>query len=262
MLFPSDVTYDEKLCRLQINNLRKTRPIVESESKFHIGHIYREIQYEFEQISLRVNLDPEESEDVDFAKSLFSQTDTIIGAPSLINTLIHECIKHNCSPQFLRDVIDQYDSNGEVSGMRLLVALNRLRRGIWEYNILERVEYIERMYSTWSFRKCVFEMEAINEVKPSLYNRPTLITKLLFKSNHYPKLENESSNSMVIFDKLHDEFLESSSANSDKEVFSFNLISSTMLLDCMRRAGLDVDSPLETSNPSYHCEAISKKRKL
>lgn len=248
MQFPLKISFDEKLCRLQINNLRKTRPLVESECKFHIGHIYREIEYQFDQISLKLlseEMSDAETEVIlsvpEFSKKLFTQTDSITGTPGLINTLIHECIKHNCSPRFLRDVIDQYDSNGEVSGVRLLLALNRLRRGIWEYNILERVECIEENYLHWSFRKCVFEMECIHEVKPTLYNRTTLVTKLLFKANHHPRLDQFASNSMLIFDMLHDEFLERPSPNEGVG-FSFDLVGSNTLLDCIKSLGIDIDA--------------------
>jgi hypothetical protein len=253
MQFPGRVTFDDKLCRLQINNLRKTRPLVESECKFHVGHIYREIEYELNQIGLKIITEEAADQDLDannafsgsspsnFVRDLFMQTDAITGTPGLINTLIHECIKHNCSSRFLRDVIDQYDSNGEVSGVRLLVALNRLRRGIWEFNILERVECIEENYLYWSFRKCIFEMECIHEVKPTLYNRTTTVTKLLYKANHHPRLDQFASNSMLIFDMLHDEFLERSSP-SDSAGFSFDLVDSRTLLDCIKSLGIDIDA--------------------
>jgi hypothetical protein len=254
MQFPP-VVFDEKLCRLQINNLRKTRPLVESECKFHIGHIYREIEYEFDQAGLHTEDGQNYSQ---LCQELFSEIKSIFGAPGLINTLVHECIRHNCSSQFLRDVIDQYDSNGEVSGMRLLVALNRLRRGIWEYNILERVECIEENYLMWSFRKCVFEMECIHEVKPALYNRTTLVTKLLNKANHHPRLDQFASNSMLIFDMLHDEFLETVNAPNDGIGFSFDLVGSNALLDCIKSLGIDIDE----ENYVYANMDTSKKRRL
>lgn len=251
MRFPENVTYDKKLCDLQVNNLRKTKPLVISECKFHIGHIYREIGYQMEQICLKIADVPDIS---DLKEQLFSQTGTITGTPGPINLLVHECIRHNCSVHFLRDVIDQYDSNGEVSGMKLLVALNRLRRGIWEYNLLERVELIEENYLRWSFRKCVFEMECINEVKKSLYNRSTMITKLLQKANHHKKLDPYASNSMLIFDMLHDEFLEQHS--SDLTVpFSFEMIGSSTLLDCIKSLGIDIDS----ENSEYASENDYKR---
>lgn len=249
MQFPGNVKFDNKLCTLQINNLRKTKPLVTSECKFHIGHIYREIGYQLDQIFMEVGgstgLD-------DLKQQLFSQTKMITGAPGPINLLVHECIGHNCSPQFLRDVIDQYDSNGEVTGMKLLVALNRLRRGIWEYNLLERVELIEENYLRWSFRKCVFEMECINEVKKSLYNRPTMITKLLQKSNHHKQLDPYASNSMLIFDMLHDEFLELAASDSVGIPFSFELIGSSTLLDCIKSLGIDIESENYQESHEYN----------
>lgn len=255
MRFPDNVIFDDKLCRLQTNNLRKTRPLVESECKFHIGHIYREIEYEFDQVVLRIS---DGSSHNELTKQLFSETQSIIGAPGLLNSLVHECIRHNCSSQFLRDVIDQYDSNGEVSGMRLLVALNRLRRGIWEYNILERVECIEENYLLWSFRKCVFEMECMHEVKPSLYNRTTLVTKLLFKSNYYTRIDKNASNSMLIFDTLHDEFLDSGNTSNDRIGFSFDQVSSIALLECIKNLGIDIDE----ENYVYADFSTLKKRRL
>lgn len=257
MQFPEKLVYDEKLCRMQINNLRKTKPLVESDCKFHIGHIYQELGYEFEQIGLKFGDESVEDDVESTLEKLFSQTESITGAPGLLNTLVHECIRHNCSAQFLRDVIDNYDSNGEVSGMRLLVALNRLRRGIWEYNILERVECIEENYLMWSFRKCVFEMESIHEVKNSLYNRTTMVTKLLYKANHHPRLDQFASNSMLIFDMLHDEFLEASGTRSDGVGFSFDLVGSAVLLDCIKSLGIDIDA----DNYGYMVE-VAKKRRL
>lgn len=260
MRFPQNIEFDDKLCRLQINNLRKTRPIVQSECKFHIGHIYREIKYQFDQINFKLKpsnaiSDIQLDSDLEkFMNDLFLETNIIMNTPGLINTLMHECIKHNCSAQFLRDVIDQYDSNGEVSGMRLLVSMNRLRRGIWEYNILERVECIEENYLHWSFRKCVFEMEAIHEVKPALFNRTTLVTKLLYKANHHQKLDEFASNSMLIFDMLHDDFLESTEPN-DVLGFSFELVHSSTLLDCIKSLGIDIDS----ENINYN---DAKRRKI
>lgn len=262
MKFPSGVQFDEKLCRLQINNLRKTKPLVQSECKFHVSHIYQELEYHFEQIGLKLpDSEAGESDQAlsDIIQKLFTQTDAIIGVPSLLNVLVHECIRHNCSVQFLRDVIDQYDSNGEISGMRLLVALNRLRRGIWEYNILERVECIEENLLVWSFRKCVFEMKCLHEVKPSLYNNTTIVSKILYKSNHHPRLDPFASNSMMIFDLLHDEFLDNISGSSDNVGFSLDLIGTSSLLDSIKTLGLDIDSP----NVTYLDSDLNpKKRKL
>lgn len=258
MKFPSEIIYDEKLCRLQINNLRKTKPLVQSECKFHVSHIYQELEYQFDQIGLKIN-DPDNNLLLsDIIAKIFSQTDAIIGVPGLLNTLVLECIKHNCSPQFLRDVIDQYDSNGEINGMRLLVSLNRLRKGIWEYNILERVECIEENFLKWSFRKCVFEMKCLHEVKPSLYNTTTMVTKLLHKANHHPQIDEFASNSMLIFDLLHDEFLDNLSSPNDGIGFSFDLIGPIALLECIKCLGLDIDS----ENTAYLSEENSKKRKL
>ena len=258
MIFPSGVAYDEKLCRLQINNLRKTKPLVESECKFHIGHIYQELEYQFDQIGLR-SVESEQQPDIaEVIEKIFKQTDGIVGVPGLLNTLVLECIKHNCSSQFLRDVIDQYDSNGEISGMRLLVSLNRLRKGIWEYNILERVECIEENLLRWSFRKCVFEMTCLNEVKPSLYNPTTIVTKLLHKANYHPRLDQFASNSMLIFDLLHDEFLDNMTSPNDSIGFSFELVTPSALLDCIKSLGLDIES----ENHLYLENDFSKKRKL
>lgn len=268
--FPSGVVYDDKLCRLQINNLRKTKPLVESECKFHIGHIYGEIGYEFDQIGMKIGTDDTNKSIQSLLKILFSETESIIGVTGLINTLVFECIKHNCSPHFLRDVIDQYDSNGEVSGMRLLVSLNRMRRSIWEYNILERVECIEDNYLNWSFRKCVFEMECMHEVKPSLYTRTTVVTKLLNKSNYCPRLDQFASNSMLIFDLLHDDFLETMTTSNDRIGFSFDNVDPSTLLDCIKSLGLDIDTENYTfTNPhskqnvsNNNTDSAYKKRKL
>lgn len=258
MRFPSDVLFDQKLCRLQINNLRKTKPLVESECKFHVGHIHQDIQYQFHQIGLRL-VEPEQDAAYDeLIQKLFKQTGVIVGVPGLINSLVLECIKHNCSAPFLRDVIDQYDSNGEISGMRLLISLNRLRKGIWEYNILERVECIEENFLRWSFRKCVFEMTCLNEVKPSLYNQTTIVTRLLHKANYHPKLDQFASNSMLIFDLLHDEFLDNMTSPNDGVGFSFELVGPSAMLDCIKSLGLDIES----GNHSYLEEDILKKRKL
>lgn len=254
MQFPEDIIFDAELCDLQVNKLRKSKPLVTSECKFHIGHIYREIGYQLEQIGAKLS---DDSDIEDLKQQLFLETGSITGTPSPINLLVHECIRHNCSFHFLRDVIDQYDSNGDVSGMKLLVALNRLRRGIWEYNLLERVELIEENYLKWSFRKCVFEMECINEVKKTLYNRSTMITKLLHKANHHKKLDPYASNSMLIFDMLHDEFLEQS-ANDLNVPFSFEMISSSTLLDCIKSLGIDIDS----ENKEYDIENSSKRVRI
>lgn len=230
-----DIKFEKNLCRLQIGNLRKTRPLVESDSKFHVGHIYKEIKLLFQQVQV---------EDADrITDGMFDEVERIHGIPLLLNTLILECIRHNCAPVFLRDVIDHYDSNGDISGVKLLISLNRIRRTIWEFNILEKVENIEEMCSIWSFRRCVFEMECMHEVRPALYTPAMLITKMLTKTNHYPKLDEFATNSMLVFDMLHEEVLEGQSGNTeDKENFSFDHIQSSMLLECIKSLGIDIDT--------------------
>lgn len=247
------VTFNKKHCRQQINSLRKCRSSVECNNKFHISHIYKQLQKLFQLIHLEVN--------DTLYKYLFSEIDRIDGIPNLINALILECIRYNCSPHFLRNVIDQYDSNGDISGTRLLISINRLRRSIWEYNILERVECIESMFYTWSFRKCIFEMECVNEVKPSLYSRATIVTKILHKANMHPlSLDQFATNSMLIFDMLHDEFLEDQNNQDDDKIsFSFDNISTPVLLDCIKSLGLDVNSNIDVCLDMIN---ENKKRKI